>query len=209
MDWLEDALAKSPTGERLARQLRFIIELDKAKSVYRQSYLTDGSRKENDAEHMWHVMMAGLLLAEHANEEGVDPVRLALMLSVHDIVEIDAGDVFIYDEDARIAQAEREQKAADRIFAILPDDQRDELRSLWEEFEAKKTPTAKMAAAIDRLLPLMMNRALDGRSWREHGISARRVIAMNSQIAGGSEPIWDFARTVLEAAAASGILGSD
>ena len=205
MQWLDEALSASDVGERLERQLRFVIELDKAKSVYRRTYITHGSRLENDAEHMWHVLIAGLLLAEHANEQ-VDPIRLALMLGIHDIVEIDAGDAFIYDEKARRDKVALEAAAAERLFGILPPDQETEMRALWEEFEAKETATAKMAGAIDRLLPLLMNRALDGRSWLEHGITGDRVLAVNSQMADGSTALWGFGKAVLDKAIESGVL---
>jgi putative hydrolase of HD superfamily len=206
MDWFERALEDSSTSERLARQLRFVLELDRAKSVLRRTYVTDGSRLENDGEHMWHVMIAGLVLAEHADEP-VDAVHLALMLAVHDIVEIDAGDTFVYaDAAAQADKAVREQAAAERIFGLLPDDQQAMFAGLWEEFEAHATATARMAAAIDRLLPLMMNRAVDGRTWREHGITAEQVFRVNSRIGEGSPALWSFARSVLEAAVSDGAL---
>jgi putative hydrolase of HD superfamily len=204
MDWLERAVGDSGTSERMAKQLRFVLELDRAKTVLRRSYITDGSRLENDGEHMWHVMLAGLVLAEHADEP-VDPVHLALMLAVHDIVEIDAGDTFVYADAATQAdKAVREQAAAERIFGLLPDDQRAMFRGMWEEFEARATPASRMAAAIDRLLPLMMNRAVDGRTWREHGITAEQVFAVNARIGDGSPALWSFARSALEAAVSDG-----
>jgi putative hydrolase of HD superfamily len=204
MDWLERAVDDSGTSERLARQLRFVMELDRAKSVLRRSYITDGSRLENDGEHMWHVMLAGLVLAEHA-DAAVDPVKLALMLAVHDIVEIDAGDTFIYaDAAAQADKVVREQAAAERLFGLLPDDQRAMFAAMWEEFEEGTTATARMAAAIDRLLPLMMNRAVGGRTWREHDITAEQVFAVNSRIGDGSTVLWSFARSALEAAVSGG-----
>jgi putative hydrolase of HD superfamily len=205
MDWMEEALDTAGEGERLRRQLRFVLELDRAKSVLRRTYLTDGSRLENDGEHMWHAMLAGLVLAEHADDP-VDPLRLALMLAVHDIVEIDAGDTFVYaSAEVQADKVVREKAAAERIFGLLPEDQRDTFASLWEEFEAHETPLARMAAAIDRLLPLMMNRAVEARTWREHGISAGQVFAVNSRIGEGSSTLWSFARAVLEAAERDGL----
>jgi putative hydrolase of HD superfamily len=191
--------------DRLAAQLRFVYELDRAKTVLRRNYLTDGTRLENDAEHMWHVMLAGLILAEHADEP-VDGLHLALMLAVHDIVEIDAGDTFIYDEVGKSTQAEREQRAAERIFGILPPDQASRFAGLWEEFEARETPAARMAAAIDRLLPLMMNRATHGRSWREHGVGADRVVAVNSRIGEASTRLWAVGAAMLASAVEEGAL---
>jgi putative hydrolase of HD superfamily len=206
MDWLERAFEQAGVNERLCGQLRFVMELDRAKSVLRRTYITDGTRLENDGEHMWHVMLAGLVLAEHADET-VDPVRLALMLAVHDIVEIDAGDTFVYAGAAEQAEkVVREKAAAARIFGLLPADQRDTFAALWEEFEARETPLARMAAAIDRLLPLMMNRAGGARTWREHGIKAAQVFGVNSRIGEGSSPLWSFGRAVLEAAEADGLL---
>ncbi len=211
-DWLAEAFgslapSSASSTSRLERQVRFLLELDKAKSVLRRSYITDGSRLENDAEHMWHVTLAALVLAEHAAEP-VDALRLACMLAVHDIVEIDAGDTFIYDTVGRADKLERETRAAERLFGMLPDDQAAELRALWDEFEARETPTAKMAAALDRLLPVLMNRATGGRSWAEHGIVAGQVFELNSQIKQGSPALWDFARRLLEAAERDGVLAS-
>ncbi len=208
--WLESALGllgagESEEGSRLARQLAFLLELDKAKQVLRRTYVTDGSRRENDAGHMWHATLAALVLAEHAGE-AVEPTRLALMLAVHDVVEIDAGDTFIYDEAARADKVAREQQAAERIFGLLPEDQGKLFSSLWEEFEERATPTAKMAAAIDRLLPLLMNRAVEGRTWREHNITAGQVLAVNAHINEGSPRLWELARTVLEGAVEEGVL---
>lgn len=212
-DWLEESLGaladEEPGGQerlaRLGRQLAFLLELDRAKSVLRRTYLTDGSRRENDAEHMWHACVAALVLAEHADGE-VDPLRLTCMLAVHDVVEIDAGDTFVYDTAAQADKKAREERAAARIFGLLPPDQEERLRDLWEEFEEQVTPTAKMAAAIDRLLPLLMNRAVGGRTWSEHGIRADRVISLNSQIEKGSGELWRVARQVLEDAVAAGVL---
>jgi putative hydrolase of HD superfamily len=215
MDWVDEAFEELGVADdeegvlgqvgRLRRQVGFLLEIDKAKSIARRTYVTDGSRLENDAEHMWHAMLAALILAEHANGT-VDPMRLACMLAVHDIVEIDAGDTFVYDTAGHADKAERETAAAGRIFGLLPLDQADQFRALWDEFEAGETDAAKMAAAIDRLLPLLMNRAVDGRTWSEHGITADRVFAVNSRIADGSTQIWDFARLVLEGAVRDGAL---
>jgi len=206
MEWLERAFEEAGVSERLRKQLRFVMELDRAKSVFRRTYVTDGSRLENDGEHMWHALVAGLVLAEHADEP-VDPLRLASMLALHDVVEIDAGDTFVYAGAAeQAAKAVNEKAAAERIYGLLPEDQREAFAGLWEEFEEGVTPVARMAAAIDRLLPLIMNRAVAGRTWREHGISADRVIAVNSRIGEGSTALWSFGRAVLEGAERDGIL---
>jgi putative hydrolase of HD superfamily len=210
-EWLEEALSvlgddgpESPS-RRLSQQLGFLLELDKAKQVYRRTYVTDGSRRENDAEHMWHATLAALLLAEHASEE-VDPGRLAKMLAIHDIVEIDAGDAFIYDQKAALEKEAREKKAAERLFGLLPADQREDLTALWQEFEERQSPTARMAAAIDRLLPLLMNRAVEGRTWTEAGITADRVLSVNAHIENGSPRLWQVARHMLETAVRDGVL---
>jgi putative hydrolase of HD superfamily len=191
--------------DRLLRQLDFLLELDKAKTIIRRSYLTDGSRLENDAEHMWHLAMFVLVLAEHADEP-VDVTKVLKMVLVHDIVEIDAGDVFVYDEEARAAKEEHEAAAADRLYGLLPPDQGAELRALWEEFEAKATPEARFAAAIDRLQPVLLNLTTHGRSWREHGITADRVLSLNARIGHGSEVLWTHVEARLHAAVALGHL---
>lgn len=201
-EWLEEL---DIAAERLRAQLRFILELDAAKSVLRRNYLSDGSRLENDGEHMWHVAVAAAVLAEHSDAP-LDRARLIEMLLVHDIVEIDAGDTFVYDQAAQADKAEREQRAFERIFGLLPPDQRRHFRELWDEFEEKATPEARMAAAIDRILPLLLNRATDGISWRENGVTADRVRALNSQIARGSSGLWAAASATIEDAVANGHL---
>lgn len=191
--------------DRLDAQLAFVLELDKAKNVLRQSLLADGSRRENDAEHMWHVAVAAAVLAEHAAEP-VDIGRVVQLLLVHDVVEIDAGDVLVYDEAARAAQEEREREAAERIYGLLPPDQADAFRGLWEEFEARETPESRYAAAIDRLQPMLLNLANRGEPWRRHGIGADRVRAVNAVIGLGAPAVWDRARAMLDGAVADGYL---
>ena len=190
---------------RLEQQLAFLVELDKAKSVFRQSYVTDGSRKENDAEHMWHLALFVLVLAEHAGEP-IDVLKVLKMVLIHDIVEIDAGDVFVYDEAAREAKAELELAAAERLYGLLPADQGSELRALWDEFEAKATPEARFAGAVDRLQPLLLNYTTEGRSWQEHGITSDRVLALNARIELGSPALWVHVQEVLHDAVAKGYL---
>lgn len=198
-------MSPDEAGARLARQLTFLVELDRAKSVFRQSYVTDGSRKENDAEHMWHLALFVLVLAEHADEP-VDVGRVLQMVLVHDIVEIDAGDTYIYDEAAKATQAEREARAADRLYGLLPPDQAAELRAVWEEFEERVTPEARFAAAVDRLQPVLLNLATQGRAWREHGMTADRVRAVNAKIALGSPTLWAHVDALLTDAVARGYL---
>jgi putative hydrolases of HD superfamily len=191
--------------DRIRRQLDFLLELDKAKSVYRRSHVTAEDRNENDAEHMWHLAMCVLVLAEHAGEP-IDALHALKLVLVHDIVEIDAGDVYIYDESGAAAKEALETAAADRIYALLPDDQRDELRALWEEFEAKETPEARFAGSVDRLAPLLLNHATEGRSWREHGITSERVRSINKRIELGSPALWEVAQELIDDAVAEGYL---
>ncbi|MBZ5587247.1 MAG: HD domain-containing protein [Acidobacteriia bacterium] len=193
------------TSQRLHDQIRFILEIDKLKGVLRRSYLVDETRRENSAEHSWHVAVMAVVLAEHANEP-VDVGRVVRMLLVHDIVEVDAGDTFVYDTAGADAKPELERRAAERLFGLLPGEQGDELRSLWEEFESARTPDALFAAALDRLMPVLHNVHTRGRSWHEHGITADMVIGRNSRMADGSRELWDYARGRIEEAVESGHL---
>jgi putative hydrolase of HD superfamily len=190
---------------RLEQQIRFLVELDRAKSVLRQSYVTDGSRHENDAEHMWHLAMFVLVLAEHAAGP-IDVGRVLEMVLLHDIVEIDAGDTYIYDEEAKATQEEREVAAADRIYGLLPPDQGDRLRRVWEEFEERRTPESRFAAAVDRLQPVLLNLATEGRAWHDHRMTADRVRAVNEKIALGSPALWDYVDELLTDAVERGYL---
>ena len=194
--------------QRLEQQIAFILEIDKLKSVLRRSYLLNETRHENTAEHSWHLSVMALVLAEHANAE-VDTLRVLKMLLVHDIVEIDSGDTYIYDAAGNDTKAERENAAARRIFGLLPPDQEAELVQLWQEFEARETPEARFAAALDRLMPLLHNYHTEGRSWREHDISEAQVLRLNSHIADGSETLWEYAEALINAAAGKGYLRAD
>ena len=192
-------------SRRLDAQVAFILELDKAKQVFRQNTLTDASRRENDAEHMWHLAVIALVLREHAAGD-IDIARVVEMLLVHDIVEIDAGDTFAYDDDGRLDKEERERAAAERIFGLLPADQGRWMWELWLEFEAKATPEARFAAAVDRLQPLLLNAASGGQAWKRHGVTADRVRARNAHIADGAPPLWERAQKVIALAVSEGIL---
>ncbi len=191
--------------ERLVRQIAFILEIDRLKSILRRSYLLSDPRHENSAEHSWHLAVMAMILAEHANSE-VNPLRVLQMLLVHDIVEIDSGDTYIYDAAGNDTKAERENEAARRIFGLLPGDQQAEMTALWQEFEARETPEAKFAAALDRLMPLLHNFHTEGRSWREHDISQKQVLRLNSHMADGSETLWDYAEALITEATAKGYL---
>lgn len=190
---------------RLDRQISFILEIDKLKSVLRRSYLLNESRRENSAEHSWHLSVMALVLAEHAGV-GIDPLLVLKMLLVHDLVEIDSGDTYIYDAAGNDTKAAREQEAATRIFGLLPPDEQRELTQLWQEFEARETPEARFAAALDRLMPLLHNYHTEGRSWKEHGITKEQVLRLNRHIADGSETLWEYAEALINDAAAKGYL---
>lgn len=193
------------TSNRLEEQIRFLMEIDKAKSVLRQSVLTDKSRRENDAEHSWHLAVMALILREYANEP-VDLLRVIKMLLIHDIVEIDAGDTFAYDDAAHADKDEREKAAAERIFGMLPPDQGEELRSLWEEFERRETAEARYAAALDRLHPMLQNYYSQGFTWRRHRITKEQAINRNASIQEGSAALWRFARALIDQAEEKGYL---
>ncbi len=179
--------------ERLKKQFAFFQEIDKEKEIFRQTYLADASRKENDAEHAWHMAIMTVLLSEYANEE-IDVLKTVTMLLIHDIVEIDAGDTYAYDPEGKKTQKERERKAADRIFHLLPDDQADKMYELWEEFEAQQTPEAKFARTMDNIQPMMLNDASNGLSWDEHQVKLSQILKRNERTADGSEQIWEYAK---------------
>ena len=166
--------------------------MDKEKFIGRQTYLSDGRRKENDAEHAWHMAIMTILLSEYANEE-IDVLKTVTMLLIHDIVEIDAGDTYAYDEEAKKTQKEREQKAAERIFGLLPPDQGEKFKKIWEEFEARETKEARFARTMDNLQPVMLNDATDGKAWVEHGVHLEQIMKRNQNTAEGSETLWEYA----------------
>ena len=192
--------------QRLAQQIQFIVEIDKLKRILRQTWLMDQSRRENDAEHSWHLAMMAILLAEYSREPELDLLRVLKMVLVHDIVEIDAGDTFVYDEEGFKDKAQREQAAADRLFGMLPADQAAEFRSLWDEFEARQTPEARYAAALDRLQPNLHNYYTQGRAWQEHGVTKAQVIARNRHMAEGAPRLWEFAQGLFDDAVRRGYL---
>lgn len=177
--------------QRLEQQIEFCREIDKEKLIKRQTYLLDGSTKENDAEHAWHMAVMTLILSEYANEE-IDVLKTISMLLIHDIVEIDAGDTFAYDEEAKKTQEERELKAADRIFGMLPEDQKTKFRQLWDEFEAGESPEAQFAHAMDNFQPVMLNAALGGKSWKEWGTSLSKILKRNENTHKGSDILWEY-----------------
>ncbi|MEO7411863.1 MAG: HD domain-containing protein [Opitutaceae bacterium] len=185
---------------RLARQIEFIVEVDQLKEIFRQTVNTKSRRAENDAEHSWHLCLCVIVLAEHANSPTLDVLRVLKMAIVHDLVEIDAGDTFAYDTAAVEGQHAREVVAAERIFGLLPSDQAAEFRALWYEFEAKLTPEAKFASAIDRFQPMLLNSRTEGAAWKRHGVTQDRVLARNAHVANGSTRLWEFASAMIQAA---------
>ena len=190
----------------LVQQIGFIREVDRLKEIFRQTVLINSRRAENDAEHSWHICLMVLVLAEHANSPGLDVLRVLKMLLVHDIVEIDAGDTFAYDTARMADQHAREVKAAERLFGLLPSDQAAEFRALWDEFEARETPEARFAAAVDRFQPMLLNCATEGSAWQRHGVTSDRVIARNRHIADGSAAVWAYAAEMIREAVAHGHL---
>lgn len=177
--------------ERLKQQFDFCKEIDKEKFIKRQTYLSNGIEKENDAEHAWHMAIMTLLLSEYANEE-IDVLKTVSMLLIHDLVEIDAGDTYAYDEEAKKTQKERELAAADRIFGLLPEDQGQKFRALWEEFEACQTPEAKFARTMDNVQPTMLNAATGGKSWSERGVKLSQILKRNERTKEGSRELWNY-----------------
>ncbi|MEM6399246.1 MAG: HD domain-containing protein [Cyanobacteria bacterium P01_D01_bin.116] len=192
---------------RLEQQLQFIIEIDKLKNVLRQTLLIDGSRRENSGEHSWHLAMMTIILAEYATE-GTDLFRAMKMSLIHDLVEIDAGDTFCFDEKGYESKAEREIQAATRIFGILPEEQSKELRLLWDEFEVRETPTAKFAAALDRIQPFLHNRETEGGTWKIHNINQNQVMKRMTPVEEGTPELWDFILKEIENCIAAGYLKS-
>lgn len=191
--------------ERLKKQLDFMLELDKMKNLYRQTYVLHEDRKENDAEHSWHLAVLAFLFAEYS-EKPVDVLHVMKMVLLHDVVEIDAGDTYCYDTEGYKTKADREEKAAQRIFGLLPDDQRQEFYSLWREFEDCETDDAKFAAFLDRIQPIMLNYTKDGIAWKEHNVRKQQVIDRNSPYFPTSEKLAEVVKSVIEDATEKGWL---
>ena len=192
-------------NQRFSEQIAFLLEMDKMKNIYRQTRVLHEDRAENDAEHAWHLAMLAIVLKEYANE----PVDLATVLEtvlIHDVVEIDAGDTYAYDEAGNATKAEREQKAAERLYGILPKEQGERLKKLWEEFEAQSTPEARFANALDRIQPLMLNYNKQGEAWCSHGTRKEQVMGRMQPVFDGSEALGSFAVSMIEQAAQNGWL---
>ncbi|HEX3023014.1 MAG TPA: HD domain-containing protein [Lachnospiraceae bacterium] len=182
---------------RLEQQMNFILEVDKLKNVTRQTYVSSGDRKENDTEHSWHLALMAALLCEHSNEP-IDVTKTMIMVLIHDIVEIDAGDTYAYDEVGNLSKRERELAAAERIFNLLPKDQAVYLRNLWDEFEEGKSAEAKFALTLDKVQPTMLNDYSDGKAWREHGVHIDQILKRNESTPEGSKELWDFSKALID-----------
>ena len=183
--------------ERLKKQLDFALEIDKEKNILRQTHLSGHGRNENDAEHAWHMAIMAYLLREYSNEP-VDITRVMLMCLIHDVVEIDAGDTYAYDEEGKKTQKAREEAAKERIYSLRPEDQKEELAAIFDEFEESKTPESKFAHAMDNLQPLMLNNSNDGGDWREHGVSAKQVYGRQSRTKEGSEKLYEVTDQIIK-----------
>lgn len=180
----------------------FIIEIDKLKSIFRQSLITDESRRENTAEHSWYLAMGVTIFEKHSNFKNLDLLKATRMALIHDIVEIDAGDTFAYDTNANKDKFERERKAANRIYGLLENAQQQELKSLWLEFEERKTPEAKYVDAVDRFLPILLNYLTEGKQWKAHGVTSEMVLTRNNPIKEGSDFLWQLVNEIVEDALA-------
>jgi putative hydrolase of HD superfamily len=192
--------------ERLSQQINFICELDKLKQVQRQTWLMDGRRQENSAEHSWHIAVMAMVLAEYAPARELDLARVVQMLLVHDIVEIDAGDTFCYDTAAVAHQAADEERAAERLFGLLPVDQAEYFRGLWNEFEDRETSESLLANALDRLQPILNNYYSNGKSWQIHGVAKDQVRQRNRMMGDGAPELWAFIEGLLKRAVDKGML---
>jgi putative hydrolase of HD superfamily len=189
--------------------MRFIAEIDKLKHIERQSALTDGTRQENVSEHSWHIAAMAVLLSEYSNTRDIDLLKVIKMLLIHDLVEIDAGDTFLYDVIGNSTKANREQDAAARIFGLLPDDQANEMFSLWEEYEAQESPEAKFAFAMDAIQPLILSFHNKGWSWKKHSVVKSQIVDKKEPLKIGSEDLWEYAQTLIAEAVDEGFLIDD
>lgn len=183
--------------ERIKKQIEFALEIDKEKNIFRQTHLSNNGRNENDAEHAWHIAIMSYFLQEYSNEK-VDIARVMIMCLIHDIVEIDAGDTYAYDSEGLKTQNNREKIAKERIFSLLPTDQKKEFISIFDEFEENQTPEAKFAHAMDNFQPLILNNSNDGGDWREHNVTAKQVYGRQSKTKGGSKKLFEITDMILQ-----------
>ena len=183
--------------DRMKQQIAFLMEIDKVKNIFRQTYLADGKRKENDAEHSWHLAIAAFLLKEYVAED-VDVMKVMIMVLIHDLVEIDAGDTYAYDAEGAKTKRAREVAAADRIFGMLPEDQGGYFRELWDEFEAYESDDAKLAHLLDNFQPLLLNHESNGKSWTEHHVKKSQIYKRNEKIEETSPEVWERMKQIVE-----------
>lgn len=194
---------------RLQRQMTFILEVDKLKQILRQTPITNNSRQENSAEHSWHITLMGILLIEYAGDPQIDVLQIVKMLLIHDLVEIDAGDTFCYDDQAREDQHQRELQAAKRIFNLLPTDQAAQMMALWDEYETRQTINARYANALDRLQPILINYFTGGNAWQRHNVKRHQVFARNSWIKEGAPKLWVYVKKLIDDAVQKGFLSDN
>jgi putative hydrolase of HD superfamily len=192
--------------DRFKQQIEFILEVDKLKQVLRQTILMDKSRRENSAEHSWHIALTVMVLSEYAKDTNVDMFRVMKILLVHDLIEIDAGDTYCYDDQGRKDQGQREKLAADRIFNILPPDQARTFRELWDEFEDRKTPESRFANALDRVQPFLHNYFTHGQTWQENDIKSDQVKSRMQPVDDGAPILWEYVRSLIDDAVKKGFL---
>ena len=192
-------------NDRLKQQIEFLVEIDKMKNIYRQTLVLHEDRAENDAEHSWHLAMLVMILSEYSNQP-IDVLHVIKMVLIHDIVEIDAGDTYCYDVEGNKTKAEREEKASQRLFGILPDDQKQELYNLWREFEDKNTPESKFANVVDRIQPITLNYRKGGISWKNHGVPSKQVLDRNAHVCEGSKELWEYVKDIIDDAIEKGML---
>jgi putative hydrolase of HD superfamily len=202
---IENELLPRQSG-RFQKQIEFILEADKLKHTLRRTILMNKSRRENSAEHSWHIALTVLVLSEYAEEKTIDVFRVVKLLLIHDLVEIDAGDTYCYDDQGRQDQAHREEIAADRIFNILPEDQARSFRGLWDEFEARETAESRLANALDRLQPFLLNYFTEGLSWQEHDVQSSQVVSRMQPVKDGSPFLWNYVKALLDDAVKKGYL---
>ena len=202
---IENELLPEQAG-RFQKQIEFILEADKLKHTLRRTILMDKSRRENSAEHSWHIALTVLVLSEYAAEKTIDVFRVVRMLLIHDLVEIDADDTYCYDDQKRQDQGQREEIAADRIFNILPEDQACAFRNLWDEFEARETAESRLANSLDRLQPFLLNYFTQGQSWQEHDVQSSQVISRMQPVEDGSPYLWSYVKALLDDAVKKGYL---
>jgi putative hydrolase of HD superfamily len=193
--------------DRFRQQIEFILEVDKLKNVLRKTILMDRSRRENSAEHSWHIALTVLVLSEYAKDSDVDLFRVMKILLVHDLIEIDAGDTYCYDDQGRKDQAQREKNAADRIFNLLPADQATTLRELWDEFEERETPESRFANALDRLQPFLHNYFTEGQTWQENNIKRAQVKSRMRPVDDGAPVLWNYVSSLIDDGVKKGFLG--